>query len=460
MSSDFTIKGSRELLLVAERIALDKEIPFDSVLIAMQDGIKLATKKKYGTNLDIDCIIDKKSGDICIYNKLEVVDDEEEKNPDFDYRTQIGISNAVDKLSSGKALYQEELEIGESIKVPLPPIDLDRIIAQIAKNEILKKIKEAEKEKEYNEFKNKVSSIVVGVVKKKGLKNLVVEVDGHETLLKNEYLIPGEQFRIGDRIKAYVLDVSKDKADCLILLSRTHNQFLVELMRQSITEIYDGFIEIKGIVRDPGSKAKVLVYSKDNFADVIGVCVGPRGSKIQGICDELKGEKIDVIKWSDKLPDLIANVLTPAKVSKVIIHEDTGKIEVIVPQNQLSLAIGRSGQNIKLSAKLLGRKLDIMTDEEEQTKRVADFKSASELFIKELDVDEVIGQLLASYGYNSIEDLAGADLEDLEKIEGFDKDVAIELHNRAEETLNYSSKKYSDKDKEEKDDLQEIFKEE
>ena len=435
MSNNFTIRGSKELLLVAERIAADKGISYDSIISAMQDGIKMATKKKYGTNLDVDCIIDKKTGEISIYNKLEVVDDDEVNNNDFDYRTKIGVTEAVDKISNGKALYQEELEIGGFIRVPLPPIDLDRIIAQIAKSEILKKIREAEKEKEYNEFKNKVSSIVVGIVKKKGLKNLVVEVDGHETLLKNEYLIPGEQFRVNDKIKAYVLDVSKDKADCLILLSRIHGQFLAELMKQEIPEIYDGFIEVRGVVRDPGSKAKVLVYSKDNFADTVGICVGPRGSRIQAISNELKGEKIDVIKWTDNYSELVANVLTPAKVSKVILNEETDQVDVIVPQNQLSLAIGRGGQNIKLSAKLLGRKLNIITDEEDNQQRNSKFKTASELFIHELDVDEVIGQLLASDGYNTIRDIAKASVEDLMSIEGFDEDIATEIKNRALENL-------------------------
>ena len=444
MSSSFTIRGSKELLLVAERIAIDKGISYESVLKAMADGIKMAAKKKYGTNLDVDCVIDNKTGEILIYNKLEVVDDDEINNNNFDYRTKIGVSEAVEKISSGKALFQEEIEIGGFIKVPLPPIDLDRIIAQIAKSEILKKIREAEKEKEYNEFKNKVSSVVVGVVKKKGLKNIVVDVAGHETLLKNEYLIPGEQFRINDKIKAYVLDVSKDKADCLILLSRIHNQFLAELMKQEIPEIYDGFVEIRGIARDPGSKAKVLVYSKDNFADVVGLCVGPKGSKIQPIITELKGEKIDVIKWSENQAELVANVLTPARVSKVIIDDNTGDIDVIVPQKELSLAIGRSGQNIKLAAKLIGKKLNIITEEEDNQARNSKFKNASELFIHELDVDEVIGQLLASYGYNTIREIAKASVETLANIEGFDEDIALEIKNRALENLGMPTIKNND----------------
>lgn len=446
MSRDFLVKGSRELILVAEKMALDKGIAIEKILEALEEGIRLAARKKFGYDLNIECKIDRKSGNIELYNKVEVVDDEIEKSEEFDYKTQIGLSNAVEKITNGKALFQEEVEIGGFIRTQLPPIDLSRVMVQIAKNEIIKKVKEAEKEKEYLEFKNKIGTIVHGVVKKKGVKNIVVEVDGYETLLHNENLIPGEQFRPGDRIKAYVAEVSKERKDCQILLSRVDSGFLGELLKQEVPEIYDGLIEIRGIARDPGSKAKVLVYSKDNISDLIGVCVGPRGSRIQLITNELKGEKIDVIKWSENMAELVANVLTPAKVSKVIINEDEDTINVVVAESQLSLAIGRNGQNIRLAVKLLRHKINIMTDEEEKERRANEFNEATNLFVQELDVEEVIGQLLASDGYLTIESLAEADVEDLMKIDGFDEDISKEIKDRATEWIeeNYTDEEESE----------------
>ncbi len=441
MGTDFIVKGSKELLLVAERMALDKGIPVSSVIGALEEGIRLAARKKYGYDLNIECNIDKKTGAINLFNKLEVIADADEKKEEFNYKTQIGLANAVKYVTSGKAVLQDEVEIGGFIRVNLPPIDLSRVMVQIAKTEIIKKVKEAEKEREYNEFKNRVGTIVNGVIKKKGLKNIVVDVDGYETLLHNENLIPGEQFKTGDRIRAYIVEVSNERNDCQVLLSRVHVNFLAELLKQEVAEIYDGLIEIKGIARDPGSKAKVLVYSRDNISDIIGVCVGPRGSRIQLITNELRGEKIDIIKWSENLPELVANVLTPAKVSKVVIDEITNSIDAVVPQNQLSLAIGRNGQNIRLAVKLIKHRLNILTEEEEQEKRSIEFNTATKLFVEELDVEEVIGQLLASDGYLTIESLADSNIEDLIKIEGFDEDIATEIQLRAREWVEENSPK-------------------
>lgn len=431
MVSDFVIKGSKELLLVAERMAFEKNIPTESVVVALEDGIKMAARKKYGYDLNIECKIDRKTGEIFLYNKLEIVEADVE-GFDFDYKKHITLQDAKDRVKLGQATTDKEnLEIGDFVKVELPPMDLSRIMVQIARNEIIKRVRDAESAREYDVFKDRVGTIVSGVVKKKGIKNLVVEVDGYETLLHSDNLIPGEQFRTGDKVRAYINDVVRKDSDCQVLLSRTSPNFLAELMKQEVPEIYDGLIEVRGVVREPGSKAKVLVYSRDNLSDIIGVCVGPRGSRIQVITNELRGEKIDVIKWSSNMSELVANVLTPASVTKVLINENEDIIDVVVPQNQLSLAIGRNGQNIRLAVKLINHKLNIMTDDEEKEKRIANFNAATKLFVDELDVEEVIGQLLASDGYLTIESLANAEISDIAKIEGFDEEVADEIKNRA-----------------------------
>lgn len=425
------IKGSRELLLVAESLASDKGIKVDNVLKAMEDGIKLAARKKYGHDLAVECNIDRKTGNITLYNILNIVDDD---TKNIDTKTQITLSESVDRIKNNRALFQENVETGGIIKVELPPIDLSRIIVQIAKNEIMKKVKEAEKEKEYNEFINKVGTIVNGVVKKTGQRNIVVEVDGHETLLGKDNLIPGEYYRVGDRLKAYVADVIRGN-DNQIFLSRIDNNFLVELMKQEIVEVYDGMIEVKNVARDPGSKAKVVVYSRDNISDVIGTCVGPRGAKIQTVSSELRGEKIDVIKWSEDRAELVANLLSPAKVNKVVVNDNVGLIDVVVPKDQLNLAIGRGGQNIRLASRIAGGKINLLTEEEEKQKRTAEFSNITSMFMSALDVEEVIAQLLIADGYSTIEELAGASIDNLQKIEGFDEDIATEIKNRAEEFL-------------------------
>jgi N utilization substance protein A len=445
------VKGSKELLLVAERIAIEKGIQTESIIRAMEDGIKLAARKKYGHDLNAECVIDRKSGDISLYNVLEVIEDKGVE--DINYKTQITLSRAVEYIKSNKALFQESVEVGGTIKVELPPIDLSRVVVQIAKNEIIRKVKEAEKDKEYNEFINKVGSIVFGVVKKNGQRNIVVEVDGYETLLDKNSLIPGEYFRVGDRLKAYVSEVIRSN-DNQISLSRTDPNFLVELMKQEIPEVYDNIIEVKGVARDPGSKAKVVVYSRDNISDVVGICVGPRGSKIQAVSGEMRGEKIDVIKWSNEKAELVANLLSPAKVSKVIINDNTGNIDVVVAQDQLNLAIGRSGQNIRLASRIIGGRINILTEDEEKEKRATEFTTNTALFINALDVEEVIAQLLVADGYSTVEEIAEANVESLQKIEGFDEDIAAEIKNRA---IEYVEGNYYDNEEEyNEEEVQEV----
>lgn len=431
------VRGSKELISVAERIAIDKGIKIDNILKAIEDGIRLAAKKKYGHNLEIECIVNKKSGDINLYNILEVVED---KTKNINTKTQITLTDAVEKIKNEQALYQEDVKVGGTVKVELPPIDLNRLVVQIAKNEIIKKVKEAEKEKEYNEFIGKVGTIVSGVIKKTGQKNIVVEVDGYETLLSRENLIPGEYFRVGDRLRAYVVDVVRaapnNPNENQIFLSRVDNNFLIELMKQEVVEIYDGLIEIRGVARDPGSKAKIAVYSKDNINNIVGICVGPRGSKIQAVSSELRGEKIDVVEWSENEAEYVANLLSPAKITKVVVNDISGNIDVVVSQDQFNVAIGRSGQNIRLASKIIGGKINILTEEEEKKKRETEFTGNTKLFMDALDVEEVIAQLLVSDGYSNIEEIANASIDDLQKIEGFDEEIAEEIKNRAVEYIN------------------------
>jgi N utilization substance protein A len=440
---NFSVVGNREIVIVAETIAQQKGIPTDVVIKAMEEGIKLAARKKYGHDLLIKCSIDKKTGKISIYNKVEIVENKFEKNEEFDVKHHITLSDAKKELKSNQyaSLEKEddELVVGSFIKYELPPIDLNRVVAQIAKNEIVKKVREAEKEKEYNEFVDRKGEIINGVVKKIGLRNLVVEVEGYETIINEEDLIGREIFRVGDRIRAYIVDVRKEMKGAQIFLSRTHPQFVAKLFAQEVPEIYDGVIEIKAIARDPGSRAKVAVFSREETADVIGACIGVRGSRVQAVMSEIRGEKIDIIKWSDNLAEFIVNALIPAKITKVVVDEDNDLVEVVVPEDQLSLTIGRGGQNVKLASQLINMKIDVITEAEEQERRRAEFNTASKLFVEGLDVEEVIAQLLVAEGFFRIEDIAEAEIEELKNIEGFDEDIAKEIRNRALEYLEDNS---------------------
>ncbi len=425
MASNLTVMGNKEILLVAENIAHEKGITPGEVVGAMEEGIKLAAKKKYGTHLEIDCKIDKKSGQIKLFNNLQIVADDSIEG--FDVRTHITLKYAKQE--------DKNAELGGFIVQELPPIDLNRVVAQVARNEIIKKVKEAEKNKEYNEFKERIGDIVSASVKKVGLKNIVMEVDGYEAVIHESGLIPRENFRVGDRMRVYVEDVRKEPHGAQIFLSRTHPQFLVKLFEQEVPELYDGNIEVKAVARDPGSRAKIAIYSRRDDIDIIGSFIGIRGSRVQSVSSELRGEKIDIIKWSSNVAEMVVSSLTPAKVSKVVVDEENGLIEVVVAEDQLSLAIGRGGQNVKLASKMVGYKIDVMTDEQESVKRTAEFNQASKLFVEALDVEEMIANLLASEGFLSVEDLAEAEISEIQSIEGFDEEVAKELKRRAEEYL-------------------------
>ena len=428
MASNLTIMGNKEILLVAENIAHEKGITLQEVVEAMEEGIKLAAKKKYGSHLDIECRIDKKSGQIKLYNKLQIVDNDVE---DFDVRSKITIKIA--KKDNADA------QIGDYVSQELPPIDLNRVVAQVARNEIIRKVKEAEKNKEFNEFKDRIGDVVSASVKKVGLKNIVMDVDGFEAVIHESGLIARENFRVGDRIRCYIEDVRKEPFGAQIFLSRTHPQFLVKLFEQEVPELNDGNIEVKAVARDAGSRAKIAIYSRRDDIDIIGSFIGIRGSRVQAVSSELRGEKIDIIKWSSNIAELVISSLTPAKVSKVVVDEENNLIEVVVAEDQLSLAIGRGGQNVKLASKLVGYKIDVMTDDQESARRTAEFNQASKLFIEALDVEDMIASLLASEGFLSVESLAETDISDIASIQGFDEDIAKEIKRRAEEYLQKNS---------------------
>ena len=424
MASNLTVSGNKEIVLVAENIAHEKGISPQEVIDAMAEGIKAAARKKYGQNLAIDCQIDRKSGQIKLFNSLKVVENNIE---DFDPKLHITLSEAKKK--------NKDANVDDEVAQELPPIDLNRVVAQVARNEIFKKVKEAEKNKEYNEFKDRIGDIVSAAVRKIGVKNIVMEVDGYEAVIHESGLILKEKLKVGDRVRVYIEDVKKEPFGAQIFLSRTHPQFLVKLFEQEVPELYEGNIEVKAVVRDAGSRAKIAIYSRRDDIDIIGSFIGIRGSRVQAVSSELKGEKIDIIKWSPNIAEFVINALTPAKINKVIVDEENNLIEVVVAENQLSLAIGRGGQNVKLASKLVGFKIDVITDEEESSRRTAEFNQASKLFMEALDVEDMIANLLASEGFLTIEDIINSETSEIASIEGFDEDVATEIKKRAEEYL-------------------------
>jgi len=424
MTTNSTITGNKEILLVAETIAREKGIANNDVIEAMEEGIKIAAKKKYGISLDIECKIDRKIGKITLYNKLQVIEKEGE---DFNNRTQISLAQALKK--------DENIKIGDFISKELPPIDLSRVVAQVARNEIIRKVKEAEKTKEYNAFKDRVGDIVSASVKKIGLKNIVMEVEGFEAVIHENALILKETFKVGDRVRCYIEEVREEANGAQIFLSRTHPNFLIKLFEQEVPELYEGNIEVKSVARDPGSRSKIAIFSKREDLDMIGSFIGIRGSRVQSVSNELKGEKIDIIKWSPNIAEYIINSLTPAKISKVVVDEENKIIEIVVAEDQLSLAIGRSGQNVKLASKLLDYKIDIMTDEQESSRRSAEFNQASNIFIEALDVEEMIANLLAAEGFMNVNDINSAEINEISSIEGFDDDIANEIKRRAQEYI-------------------------
>ncbi|CCG41912.1 transcription termination factor NusA [Magnetospirillum molischianum] len=418
-----------ELLQVADAVARDKGIDRDEVLEAMEQAIQKAGRSKYGHEHDIRAHIDRKTGEIQLARYIEVVETVENE------ATQFTLAQALRKKPGAV--------VGDFLIDPLPPIDFGRIAAQTAKQVIVQKVRDAERQRQFNEYKDRVGEISNGLVKRVEFGNVIVDLGRAEGLLRRDELIPRETFRTGDRVRAYIFDVRQEPRGPQIFLSRTHPMFMAKLFAQEVPEIYDGIIEIKAVARDPGSRAKIAVLSHDSSIDPVGACVGMRGSRVQAVVAELQGEKIDIIQWSPDVATFVVNALAPAEVTKVVLDEEAGRIEVVVPDDQLSLAIGRRGQNVRLASQLTQWNIDIMTEAEESERRTEEFRSRSNMFIQALDVDDVIAHLLVTEGFSSVEEVAYVPLEDLAGIEGFDEGVAEELQNRGRVFLSEQDDRYT-----------------
>lgn len=413
------VYGSTEMLQIADAVAREKNIDRDVVLEAMENAIQIAGRKKYGQEHNILAEIDRKSGAISLFRITDIVEEVE------DPARELTVEDAK------KRGY--DLSVGEQIRDPLPPIDFGRIAAQTAKQVIVQKVRDAERERQYEEFKDRVGEIVNGVVKRVEHGNVTVDFGRVEAVIRRNELIPREVFRKDDRIRAYIHNVAREKAGAQVFLSRVRPEFLAKLFMQEVPEIYDGVIEIKAVARDPGSRAKIAVMSHDPSVNPVLSCVGVRGSRVQAVVSELQGEKIDIVEWAQDPATFVVNALSSAEVTKVVIDEDANRIEVVVPDDQLSLAIGRRGQNVRLAAQLTGWHIDILTEEAESDRRTQEFNRLSAMFVDALNVEEVIAHLLVTEGFTSIEEVAYVPVEELASIEGFDEAVAEELRKRAAE---------------------------
>ncbi len=410
-----------ELLQIADAVAREKLIDPDLVIQAMEESMAKAAKSRYGAELDIRAYIDRKTGDLKMTRVREIVEEVE------NHFTEMTVEDAT--------AHKESPEVGQFIIDELPPMDFGRIAAQSAKQVILQKVREAERERQYEEFKDRQGTIINGLVKRVEYGNVIVDVGRGEAVLRRDQLINRELFRNGDRIRAFIKEVRAELRGPQIFLSRTAPEFMAELFKMEVPEIYDGIIEIKAVARDPGSRAKIGVISYDNSIDPVGACVGMRGSRVQAVVNELQGEKIDIIPWNDDVPTFLVNALQPAEVAKVVLDDEAERIEVVVPDDQLSLAIGRRGQNVRLASQLTGLDIDIMTEADESERRQAEFEVRSKLFMDTMNVDEVVAQLLVSEGFATLEEVAYIDLDEILSIEGFDEETAEELQARARESL-------------------------
>ncbi|MDC0045004.1 transcription termination factor NusA [Pelagibacteraceae bacterium] len=408
-----------EMLQVANNVAQEKNIDEDAVFLAMEQALEKAARVKYGQEIDIRISIDRSTGDIKLNSYLEVVNEIDEE-----------LQSRQILLDDAKKI-NPHINLSEFIVKELPPIELGRVAAQNAKGVIIQKVREADKSKQYEEYKDKVGEIALGIVKRVEFGNLIIDLGKSEAIIKREELIPREAFKNGDRVRAYIYEVKNDVKGYQVLLSRTHPNFLSKLFHQEVPEIYEGVIVVKSVARDPGSRAKISVYTEDSTIDPVGACVGMRGSRVQAVVNELQGEKIDIVTWSDNQATFLANALAPAEVSKIFLYEEKNKVEVVIPDEQLSLAIGRKGQNVKLASNLTNLEIDILTEEEESDRRQQEFKEKSLLIAELLDVEDVIAQLLVTDGYTTVDSIATETLENIEKIEGFDNELASEILNRS-----------------------------
>ena len=424
-----------ELLQVADAVAREKNIEREIVLAAMEEAIQKAGRSKYGHDHDIRAEIDRRTGAIELKRYREVVETLEDETRQL-------------TLAEAKRI-KKDAAVGTFLIDNLPPLDFGRIAAQTAKQVIMQKVREAERAKQHEEFINRVGEIINGVIKRVEFGNVTVDIGGRaEAMMRRDETLPREHFKTGDRVRAVIYDVRQEIRGPQIFLSRARPEFMAKLFMQEVPEIYDGVIEIKAVARDPGSRAKIAVYSRDNNIDPVGACVGMRGSRVQAVVAELQGEKIDIVPWSGDTPTFTVNALAPAEVSKVVLDEDKKRMEVVVPEEQLSLAIGRRGQNVRLASMLTGWDIDILTEAEESSRRAEEFKIRSSLFMEALDVDEVIAHLLVAEGFTKVEEIADAEMSELNTIEGFTEDVASELQNRAITWLEEIERKLQEQQKE------------
>ena len=423
-----------ELLQIADAVAREKAIDGEIVVEAMEEAIQKAARSKYGMENEIRAEIDRKSGDIKLYRLMEVVELVDNDS------TQISLPEAHGR--------NPDARLGDLLSEPLPPIDFGRIAAQTAKQVIVQKVREAERERQYEEYKDRVSEIVNGIVKRVEYGNVMVDLGRAEAVVRRDEMLPRENLRQGDRIRAYIYDVRQELRGPQIFLSRTHPQFMAKLFGQEVPEIYDGIIEIKAVARDPGSRAKIAVISNDSGVDPVGACVGMRGSRVQAVVNELQGEKIDIIQWSHDTAGFLVNALAPAEVVKVVMDEEVQKFEVVVPDDQLSLAIGRRGQNVRLASQLTGWEIDILTEQEESERRQEEMRQRSQMFMDALVIDEMMAQLLATEGFTSVEEVAYVEIEELATLEGFDEELAGALQERAVEFLNTRDAEFEEQRKE------------
>ena len=424
-----TSANQLELLQTAEAVAREKMNDPSLVIEAMEESLARAAKSRYGAEMDICVSIDRKTGRATFTRVRTVVEDEELEN----YQAELTVEQARQ--------YLETPSVGDQFIEEIPPVDLGRIAAQSAKQVILQKVREAEREKQYEEFKDRAGTIINGQVKREEYGNVIVDVGRGEAVLRRNEKIARESYRPNDRIRCYIREVRRENRGPQIFLSRTDPQFMAELFKMEVPEIYEGIIEIKSVARDPGSRAKIAVLTHDNSIDPVGACVGMRGSRVQAVVNELQGEKIDIIPWNEDQPTFLVNALQPAEVSKVVLDEEAERIEVVVPSDQLSLAIGRRGQNVRLASQLTGLDIDIMTEAEESERRQKEFEERTQLFIDTLDLDEFFSQLLVSEGFSSLEEVAYVDIDELLQIEGVDEGTAEELQTRAREFLEEQARK-------------------
>ena len=417
-----------ELLQTAEAVAREKMIDPGLVVEAMEESLARAAKSRYGAEMDIRVNIDRKTGRALFTRVRTVVADDGVEN----YQAQFTVDQARPFLAEPK--------LGDEFIEEVPPVELGRIAAQSAKQVILQKVREAERDRQFEQFKDRVGTIINATVKREEYGNLIVDVGAGEAVLRRNDKIGREAYKPGDRIRAYIKDVRREPRGPQIFLSRTANEFMAELFKMEVPEIYEGIIEIKAVARDPGSRAKIAVVSYDSSIDPVGACVGMRGSRVQAVVNELQGEKIDIIPWNEDIPTFLVNALQPAEVSKVVLDEENERIEVVVPEEQLSLAIGRRGQNVRLASQLTGLNIDIMTEEEESKRRQAEFETRTKLFMEALDLDEFFAQLLVAEGFTNLDEVAYVDLDELTSIDGVDDSTASELQARARDFLEAKNK--------------------